>query len=167
MHHLYGVHQRGQRVDYLLGSSLVQRLDEFLQSRQILHVVLGFIQLVSQLQVQSVVLLDRVVDLFVSVGLLLLVLLHQVLLNCQKVLSLQLLVPVSDVLHPLSPVYQFGRRTCVLSVFSLFGVVVQHFLDLSNPFSELLFVVVCSLRIGFQLFQIIFVQFKQFNSRGH
>jgi len=137
--HLDRVHQRGQSVDDLLRSTIVQRLHELLQSRQIFHVVFGLVQLVGQKQVQSIVIHDQFGNLFSITSLIHVVLLlsEQQVLHGLEVLVLQLLAPVGDFLHPNPPVVQLHFRTRVRRLLLGFRVVVQQVRNDLQPQTEL------------------------------
>ena len=52
--HFDSVYKGRQGLNYLLGSAIVQRVDKFLKSRKILHIVLGLIKFVGEGQIKPV-----------------------------------------------------------------------------------------------------------------
>lgn len=142
--HFNRVHQRGQRVDDLLGGSVVQRVDEFLKSGQIFHIVLGFVQLVSQLEIKSVVVDHQLGNGFVATssssvrqGVLALVF-EQVGLHKLEVLRFKLFRPLIDLLHSGSPEFEFESWACVSGLALGVGVVIQQAVKTIEPLSEFL-----------------------------
>jgi hypothetical protein len=68
MDHLDGVHQSWKGLDDSNGSSLIQRLDEFLEDTKILHIVLSLIELIRKIDFFHLVFSKEVGDVFFSRG---------------------------------------------------------------------------------------------------
>lgn len=111
--HLNRIHKSRKSINDLLGSAMVQWVNELFESSQILHIVLCFVQLVSQEQVQTVVLHHKLRNRFVATRSLSIVLFVtlQAQLNNLEILGFQLFRPVCDFLHSSSPIDEFSIRS--------------------------------------------------------
>lgn len=66
MDHLDCIHESRKGIDNLLRGAFVEWFQELLKGREVLHVILGFVQLIGEQQIESVVVDHQLVDVLVS-----------------------------------------------------------------------------------------------------
>jgi len=120
--HLNGVHQSWKGVLDGLWSSIIEWLDEFLKSLEVLNVVLGFIKSLSDLEDDVFPLVDGKIHLVLSLTLGLSVWLGGGVKNVEDsgaVLASELLGDASQLSHSLLPVKQFLHWASILLILHL------------------------------------------------